>query len=410
MTDDTGAAVAAAEQLTAPIEPTETQTPNPQSVASIPTKEKAEKPAEAEVKDKPKPSLRDTLKNADEKLRAKEAEEKAKAPEPKEKTEAKPAEKQEKPKAEAKPAEKVEAKPEAKGPERDDTGRFKANEEKTEQRSTINREAPARFDDAAKAEWESAPESVRGATNRVIRELEQGIQKHKVDAEEYGKLKTYADRAKESGTSLDKALERYVGMEDALRKNPLQGLNEVIRNLGLKKQDGSAVTLHDIAHHIVNQKPEERSSQQESTISQLQSEISELKQQLTGFSQSFQQQQQASVVSQIETFKNDHPRFDELEEDITFFLTSGKVEKNLPPQERLQKAYELAERLNPGTSAPSPAPAQTRAETSQDDAEVQTLKGSKSVSGAPSAGTTPSRGEPSSSIKDALKRAAARAG
>lgn len=281
-----------------------------------------------------------------------------------------------------------------------------------------HRVAPSRFDDAAKAEWDAAPESIKGAVHRTIRELEQGHQKYKGDAEAFNEVREYHEMARKGGTDLKTALTKYVGMENELRRDPIAGLQAVIANLGLKGPNGQPATLRDIAAHVLNQKPDQIASRQEATISQLNQQISELKQQIGGVTQHIQQQRVSGLESDVASFQADpnHSRFDELAPDIKFFLESGRVDASLPPKERLSEAYKLAERLNPVASAASANGAHTPtiplAQTQTPTPTPANPAGQKSVSGAPSTGSDPAprNNGPVPSIREALKRGAARAG
>src|SRR3546814_11090392 len=62
-----------------------------------------------------------------------------------------------------------------------------------------------------------------------------------------------------------------------------------------------------------------------------------------------QEQQFAATI--IDPFKRDHPRYAELEQDIAFFLQSGKIPTSLSPSDRLAAAYDMAERINPPSHA-----------------------------------------------------------
>src|SRR6185312_10569451 len=125
-------------------------------------------------------------------------------------------------------------------------------------------------------------------------------------------------------------------------------------------------------------------------------ELAAIKEQVGGVTGHIQQQQEATVMSQIEAFTKDHPRFDELSDDIAFFLQHKRAND-------LQEAYELAERLKPAPVKASLSP------VIPEQPEAHTLRGQKSVAGSPSAGSSPAKGKPSPSIKEALQRALAKA-
>jgi hypothetical protein len=52
----------------------------------------------------------------------------------------------------------------------------------------------------------------------------------------YSGLGKYVEMARNSGTTLDVALERYVNAEQALRQDPIQGLLNIAKNMGLTQQ------------------------------------------------------------------------------------------------------------------------------------------------------------------------------
>ncbi|ESZ53259.1 hypothetical protein X731_00715 [Mesorhizobium sp. L2C054A000] len=262
---------------------------------------------------------------------------------------------------------------------------------------TSHAEAPARFksDAAAMAEWEKAPDPVKAAVHRSIRELEAGIEKHRVPAEEFEKVRDFHELATKNNTTMRDAMTRYTNLERTLLSDPLKGIEAVC--------DYAGISLRQLAAHVMGQKPDEVQGQNDATIQQLKREIETLKHSVGGVSNTMQQQHVATIDAQVQKFAADNPRFEDLAEDIAFFLKSGKTAD-------LAEAYKLAEMLNPdpaaSTTTVSAAP-QTR--TAQDP-QAQTLKGQKSITGAPSAGSDPATKRASTSIKDSLRRAVAQAG
>ena len=250
-------------------------------------------------------------------------------------------------------------------------------------------EPPSRLDDAAKAEWSAAPESVKGAVHRAFREMESGIQKHREAAEAFEPLRQFHDLARQGGTDLQTALSRYVGLEQELRRDPIAGLEIVVQNLGLKGPNGQPATLRDVAAFVLGQKPDQVASRQEAVIGQLRQQVQQLQQQVGGVTQSMQAQRVSGMAEEVARFsaQPERARFAELQDDMQFFLTSGRISANLPPQERLAMAYELAERINPAPSAPL-TPAKTPLDQTQDSPKPLKPAGQKSISGAPGDGVT----------------------
>jgi|GEM_PF-6886368 len=359
----------------------------------------APRPAEVKVDETQRKTLDETLKA--EVDRAVEGDK----PEPKEKPEAKV------PDDAAKVADKPEAKPkvEPKAEVEDDTDDDdpvtlkEPTQDKPDPKPSAYKEPPSGFDDAAKKEWDATPESVRGAMNRRFQEMERGLHQHKQTAQEYEPLRKYADMAKESGTDLQSALHRYTQIETELGRDPVSGLQAVVANLGLKKQDGSPVTLRDIAAHIMGQSPDQAASRQEATISRLTQTISQLQQQIGGFSQHVEQQQQQSRTASAENewtaFQNANPRAAQLEPQIAEFLTKYPAD-SMSVGERLQDAYDWAASKTPNVAHTDPAPlAQTQTPTRQPNPA-----GQKSVSGAGGESRTVRK----MSSDDAIKKAIAK--
>jgi len=409
---DPAAAAAAAPDASA------TPAANQQQPATPPTpiqnngpepKPQDQKPADGKTPDK-KPSLRDTIRKADKAATAKAAEKADAAKKPADgKTDAKPADKaagDEKPgKAADQPRDR--GRFAAKDGQGQDQKPADAAQPGAQQQKTAFAEPPRRFksDQSMTADWGNTPESVRGATHRAIKELEDGFARHKADADSFGELKELDALAKKNKTSIKQALTNYIGAEQAIRKDPIGGLEQVVANLGLKDKAGKAITFRDLAAYYMGQKPEQTASRQDAVIQSLRKELDTIKAQIGGIGKYVQGQQQAGLATHINGFIKDakFPRVEELIDDIEFFLNSDKVAKDLPITEALQEAYKLAERMNPAAGDQAPP---ARAQTPDKAAVAQTDKGSKSITGAPSSGSDPAGAKPkSTSIRESLRRA-----
>jgi hypothetical protein len=254
-------------------------------------------------------------------------------------------------------------------------------------------EAPARFSPDAKAKWAETDESVRGETERAIRELTEGHTKYKAAAERDSTLNEYHEMAKQSGKDLRTVVGEYVNMEQTLRKDLVGGLDTICQRLG--------VSLKDVAAHVLNQPADQQASQHDATIRELKAEIADLKSSVGNVTQTFQQQQTMAVGKEVQDFAAAHPRFDELSEDIAFFLQHKTKD--------LAEAYSLAERLNPAPAAAATAPA--AASSAVIDLPAQPDKGQKSIHGAPSSGSIPvAKKRVALSLDESLDRAFGRTG
>ena len=362
--------------------------------------EQVETPRAPELKtsEEPKPSLDETLKaEVDKALKEAKSDKDEKPAKAEEEPKAKV---KEEPKAkEAKPADEA-ASPEPKAEKPDDASADDAQDANSDDgKSPRYREAPRGFDEAAKAEWENVPESVRGAVYRRQQEMESGLTKYRDQIEP---LRKYADMAEQGGTDLPTALARYTEMENALRQNPLNGLQAVIANLDLKKSDGNPVTLRDVAATVMGQTPDKAAAQQDATIANLTKQVQTLTQQLGGFSEHVQQQQHQAKVSSAEgewsSFKSENPRAAELEGDIAKFMTKYPA-PDTPAQERLQDAYDWAVSRNPSDAhTVAPPLVQTQANPQPNPA------GKKSISGAGGESRTVRKESSEEAIKKAISK------
>lgn len=406
MTDsaDAGGAEAPAVDSGAPIEPAAPDAPSPLG-PQVPHKEPEQTPQEeGKAEEKPKEeesgkkgakSVRDALKKANDDAKAKQAEkDKAEKADDPATAEAKQAEKQpERPKSEqqAQPATEQGQKPAQEGQQ----------QPKQLAPDAPYREAPKGFDEGAGSEWADTPLSVRGATHRVIEELQNGIDEHK---QRWEPLKQYDEMARQYGTNLPDALERYVAFEKLLNQDPIRGLQAIA--------DDKGINLRAVAAHIMGQKPDQVQSEMQGTIQQLRQQVNTLTQQLGDVTKNMSQSFEQNAYAKVESFRDslteaDQKFFDFLDPQIATHFGKGL---DLP--DAFRKAKEEA--VQSGLIAPSnaadtgntPAPAETRQPKPANPA------GQKSVHGAPSAGAEPPKPKRGSvpSIRESLKSASAQAG
>lgn len=260
---------------------------------------------------------------------------------------------------------------------------------------TLPGDAPARFSPDAKALWATAPEPVKAEVLRMEREMTAGLEKYREDATAFDSVREYDGMAKQYGTDLKSALDRYVAFDKALNDNPIQGLLSICADKGLNPRE--------VAAAIMGQElppAEQQTAQSERVINDLRNEIAGLKQGLTGI-------QTGSVNQTIAGFVNglpeaDQPLFEELGNNIAALIKQGH---DLPSAFAQAKEAERTrvQRLATqfGFTAPIAAPAVPPAP----DLTAQTQKGQLSVTGAPSSGSNPSNRKPPSSPRDALDRA-----
>jgi hypothetical protein len=240
-------------------------------------------------------------------------------------------------------------------------------------------DAPSRFTPDAKAAWASTPDPVKAEVSRAFRELETGLQQYQ---QRFEPLKPYMQMAEQAGTTVHDALERYTALEVALRDNPDAAISEIFRYAGINPAQWAA--------HVTGQQPNQQAAAYEHTIGQLQNEILGLKQQFQTVNTHIQTQQEREVYTEIEQFKAQRPRFDELQPMMVQMLETGFAQS-------LPDAYEKAEKLNP-PPPPMPTP------------QPQPQRRTQQIHGAPPAGSNPVSARPSNSISESIARARARVG
>lgn len=333
----------------------------------------------------------------------------------------------EEPKAEPKEAKpkleaKVEPKPEKTIPERGENGKFTAKPQAEQEPSGDNRtgaegeqergesrpsevrdinRAPAHFLPRAKEAWASVNEDVRAEVRRMEANFEKGLQEHRESHEFRKELREFDDLAKNSGTTIPRVLKEYVEVANLLRDNPAAAVERLLISRG--------ITPQQYANHVLGQAQQEAQNPQQAQATQLNQTIQQLTAKIEQMEQRGNQREQQQVEEQriakieqefITPFKEEHPRFDELSDDIAFFLTSGKIPSTLSEQSRLEAAYDMAERINPigyKTEPLNPAPNAQR---------PLNPAGSKSVKGSLSYGAEAPRKSAKLSLDEAIKMAA----
>ena len=391
MTDNQAAAEAAYSTHIEPSAPLDAALPA--GVPDAPPQEVKEAPKVEDKAAKPL-TARETLSKALDAAEAKEkeAEEKAKV----EKVEAKPEDKA------AKPDEKaVEAKPEDKTqPDKADKSAAPAKDDATGQEGAdkprasegrSHHEPPARFLPKAKEVWGNVPHAVKAEVARLVQEHDTELTQYRESHEFRQKLSKFEQMAKQHNTTIADALEDYTAVDGLLTANPVEGIRQVLARVGITpEQYAQHVLKNPQAHQApVSRAPDPQVQHQSSEIQALKAEIEAMR-------------HEQAARSIIEPFRAEHPRYDELQDDIAFFLSSGKIPASLPPQERLEAAYDMAVRINPTSSVDQPKPTQEPVDVSR---VPPSDAGTKSVRGAPDAGIVQDKGKASKNNRDAVRRA-----
>lgn len=266
----------------------------------------------------------------------------------------------------------------------------KTEEDGTEQdgepkRSSEDRDLdkpPARFLPRAKEKWADVDPDVRVEVTRAFSEMEKGLNEHRESHEFRKELREFEDMAKAAGTTVKGALANYVAIDQQLKTDPVNGIARILQSIG--------VTPQQYAQHILStpQKPPA-----DPNISRLEQTVQQLSQQLQQQQQTTQQTQEQRQMDDVMTnviapFRAtlEDDRYDELEQDIAFFLNSDRIPSTLSAQKRLAAAYDMAERINPVGYA---SQSKERLKPAASADRPLNPAGAKSIKGAPGGTTTP---------------------
>ena len=261
-------------------------------------------------------------------------------------------------------------------------------------------EPPARFLPEARTKWANVPNEVKTEFHRVSQEMESEIGRYKQSSERYEQLRQYDETARSNGRDLTESLAKVTEVEKAIARNPIAGLDAVLREIGPRKADGSPLTLLEVAQHIVqNPQAYHSATSQASQAVHSQPQAQQRNPEIEALRSEINSMKQQAILPEIERFYEAHsitPGSD-IENALASVLESGVIERiygnGLSLTQRLSEAYRMAGGQPPSRSGPevamAPAPAAPVARPVDPD-------GQKSIKGAPTSGQT---GEPAKRFK-----------
>lgn len=267
---------------------------------------------------------------------------------------------------------------------------------------------PARFVQEAKEKWASTPFHVKAEIHRVSQEYEAEISRYKQSNERYEHIRQYDDIARSNGRELKDSLAKVVEVEDAMARNPIAGLDAVLREIGPRKADGSPFTLLEVAQHIAqNPQAYHSATSPVSQAVQSQPQAQQRNPEIEALRSEIHEMRTQAITPVIERFADSHPDFYSLEPQIAEVLKSGVIESikgtGLSPEQKLAEAY----RMVGGRSAPSHSDPGSLVENSQPEPAARPVNpaaGNKSVRGAPSDGSDTATEETETDLREMLRK------
>jgi hypothetical protein len=205
------------------------------------------------------------------------------------------------------------------------------------------------------------------------------------------------EMAKQSGTTLDKALENYVGIENDLRRDFIGGISRICQNQGISPLAlaNQILARHGAAPSEVQPGEQPEARQQAPSVDPA------IMQKISALETYIQQQQESGVQTEIQRFASDpkHTFFENVKKDMGQLISSGQAED-------LDDAYDKACWANKEIRALLIKQQQPVVSTANAADAVQKAKAAaKATGGAPSAGFKPNAGAEGGSIRDTIRAA-----
>jgi hypothetical protein len=249
---------------------------------------------------------------------------------------------------------------------------------------------PPGWSPAAKVAFDALPAEVKSAVAQREVEINKGFAK----LAEYKPIERFADMARQSGTTLDRALESYVGIENELRRDFIGGIAQICQRQGVNPL-ALAQTILARAGMATDQ-PVAPGAAQVAPQTAPGVDLSPVMQKINALETYIQQQQTSGVQSEIERFASDpkHTFFDNVKTEMGRLIKAGAADS-------LADAYDKACWSNAEIRAllikqQSAADPSVRAAAAN-----QARQSAKSITGSPTPGAK--SGSPETSIEDELR-------
>lgn len=240
---------------------------------------------------------------------------------------------------------------------------------------------PPGWSPTAKAAFAALPDTdpIKLAVAKREVEVNAGLAK----LADYKPIERFSEMARQSGTTLDRALENYVGIEGLLKRDFLGGISHLCQRQGVDPTAlANAILTRSGNAPAQGDKPGAAPAANQQAPG---ADLSPIIQRLDRLDSHFQQQQTTGVKSEIETFGSDpkHPYFENVRADMGRLIKAGLADG-------LADAYEQACYRNPEIrdllikqqTVAAPAPSVKKAA-----AATQARAASRSITGSPAAGS-----------------------
>lgn len=210
-------------------------------------------------------------------------------------------------------------------------------ENATQQPAATSAAPPPGWSISAKAAWDKLDPAVREAVAKRETEISTGLAK----LADYKGLDDHASLAKQHGTTIKDALDRYIGIERALQSQPIPAILSICRDIGLDTKALASAIMGTTAAPPGDQKPGEQppAGKQPSGPDPA---VADLQRRLEALTNSINGERQNSIQAELAAFaaKPEHRYFENVRAGMAALMQSGAAAD-------LETAYEQACWANP---------------------------------------------------------------
>jgi hypothetical protein len=207
---------------------------------------------------------------------------------------------------------------------------------------------PGGWSPKSKSEWDKLPEHIRADIAKREKEVADGFAQY----EGMRELRPYVEMARGQGQTLKQALDRYVGIENALRTpqalqailhiagnagySPQRLVQELAPQLGLNQQQGN--------HQDQGAQPPFDPNMLQQHLNPLMQEVSQLKSLYQQQSEAQRAREMSTIGTVLDRFKSDpaHRYYENVEPQMTQLFERGVVSRTGDYAADLKAAYDMA--------------------------------------------------------------------
>jgi hypothetical protein len=249
---------------------------------------------------------------------------------------------------------------------------------------------PPGWSPSAKVAFEKLPPEVQQAVAQREVEVNKGFEK----LTRFKPIERFDEMARQSGTTLDKALENYVGMENKLRQDFAGGITELCQRQGVNP---IALANHILARNGVQSAQQDRTGETPAHQPAPGVDLSPVMQKISALENFIQEQQSQGVQTEIQRFASNPKNtfFENVKVQMGQLIAAGQADD-------LDDAYDKACWANKEIrelliKQQMPAPSANAA-----DAVSRAKAAAKATGGAPSAGFKPNAGTAGADIRSTI--------